>query len=142
MGDTEKYEVVPVSEFIGPSTRQHLVDTIAAACHQQNKAHCESIGDMSQSTWWDAPRWQQDSAIYGVEMALKGATHEELHQSWMKQKSEDGWVYGAAKDVEAKTHPCMVPYGELSPDQQRKDSLFGEMVIQLGLQFGLILPVK
>ena len=142
MEDQKKYEVVPMSEFLCPSTRQHLVETIAAACHQQNKKYCKSIEDDSQVSWREAPKWQQDSAIHGVEAALEGATPEELHESWMDQKKKDGWVYGPVKNPETKTHYCMVPYAELLWDQREKDILFGEMVTQLGLVLGLIRQVK
>ena len=28
----------------------------------------------------------------------------------MKQKTDEGWVWGPFKDAEKKTHPCMVPF--------------------------------
>jgi hypothetical protein len=42
----------------------------------------------------------------------------------MKEKLDAGWVYGEVKDAEKKTHPCLVPFSELPPFQQQKDSLF------------------
>jgi len=101
---------------------------IAAACHDANRAYCESIGDLSQKPWDDAPDWQKDSAAKGVVGVLfYGNTPEQSHESWMSQKRAEGWVYGTVKDPEAKTHPCMVPYSELPPEQQRKDHLFGDV---------------
>lgn len=32
-----------------------------------------------------------------------------------------GWRYGPRKDNDAKTHPCLVPYAQLPPDEQDKD---------------------
>jgi len=46
----------------------------------------------------------------------------------MKQKRDDGWVYGEVKDPERKTHPCMVPYDDLPIEQRAKDTLFGATV--------------
>jgi hypothetical protein len=40
---------------------------IAMVAHEVNKAYCQSIGDNSQPTWREAPEWQTDSAINGVE---------------------------------------------------------------------------
>jgi hypothetical protein len=46
----------------------------------------------------------------------------------MKQKVDEGWVYGAVKDPEAKTHPCIVPFDQLPREQQAKDFIFRAVV--------------
>lgn len=46
------------------------------------------------------------------------------HKSWYKQKEADGWVYGEEKNLEKKTHPCMVAYDELPAMQKAKDAIF------------------
>lgn len=106
------------------------VVAIAQACHEANKAYCESIGDHSQLPWEDAPDWQIESAIKGVEFAIANpnATPADMHQSWSDQKVSEGWVYGEVKDAEAKTHPCLVPYNELPEQQREKDSVFQRTV--------------
>jgi hypothetical protein len=104
---------------------------IASVCHEANRAYCLTQGDTSQLPWTDAPEWQRKSAILGVEKAIEGATPRELHESWMAQKVADGWVLGAVKDADAKTHPCMVPYHDLPFEQQRKDALFQAVVSAL-----------
>lgn len=117
-----------------------LVEAIAVACHQQNRAWCLSIGDDSQPLWLDAPKWQTDSAIDGVRKALKNPSPSASHESWLAHKTAAGWVYGEKKDPDASppTHPCMVPYDQLPPEQKRKDHLFIDMVVQLGTYLGLI----
>jgi len=42
------------------------IEDVAKVCHQANKAYCECIGDMSQPSWEEAPKWQKKSAISGV----------------------------------------------------------------------------
>ena len=80
---------------------------------------------MSQPTWEAAPEWQKSSAINGIKYHLvNDVTPEISHESWLKQKLEEGWVYGKAKDPEAKTHPCIMRYEELSKYQRAKDLLF------------------
>lgn len=98
----------------------------ALVTHTANKAYCERIGDDSQPSWFDAPDWQKDSARAGVRNLIvhPETTPEQSHESWMRQKIADGWAYGSVKDVEAKRHPCMVPYAELPPSQRKKDELF------------------
>ncbi len=104
---------------------------IASVCHEANRAYCLTQGDISQLPWTEAPKWQRESAMLGVQKALEGATPRELHESWMAQKVADGWVYGDVKDADKKTHPCMVPYYDLPAEQQRKDALFRAVVSAL-----------
>lgn len=106
-----------------------LKQQIAELCHNVNKAYCESIGDYSQPTWEDAPDWQKASAMEGVYFHLENdTTPEQSHESWMKSKENDGWVYGKVKDADKKTHPCMVPYNQLPQEQKSKDYIFKAIV--------------
>jgi hypothetical protein len=114
------------------------VEIIAAACHQQNKTYCTVMDDGSQVPWLEAPEWQTSSAVNGVKAALTNPNPAASHESWLAQKEEEGWVHGETKDVEAKTHPCMMPYSDLPEAQKRKDHFFIEMAQQLGLVAGLI----
>lgn len=101
----------------------------ARLCHEVNRAYCRSIGDDSQPAWEDAPQWQKDSAINGVEFHLENeTTSEQSHENWLKVKEAEGWIYGPVKDPEKKEHPCMVPYNELPIEQRTKDFLFKAIV--------------
>lgn len=107
-------------------------EQIAMACHDANRVYCQANDDYSQVHWDAAPEWQRQSAIKGVTgVLLFGNSPEQSHESWMAQKRADGWVYGLTKDPEAKTHPCMVPYAQLSPEQQRKDHLFCDVCLAM-----------
>ena len=102
---------------------------IARVCHEANRAFCLALGDDSQVEWNSAPEWHRESAIKGVLLHLNSdADAAASHDSWMRQKVEDGWVYGPVKDAEAKTHPCIVPFDELPREQQCKDYLFRAIV--------------
>lgn len=104
-------------------------ELIAKICHNVNKAYCESQNDFSQTSWEEAPDWQKQSAIKGVQFALESErTPEEMHESWLAQKLEDGWVYGKEKNAELKTHPCIMRYDELPKYQRAKDALFKAVV--------------
>ena len=105
------------------------IDKIARACHEVNRAYCEALGDKSQPAWEDAPQWQRDSAMLGVNLHMSGEHGPEAsHASWMAQKVAEGWVYGPAKDAEKKEHHCMVPFDQLPVDQQAKDFIFRAVV--------------
>jgi hypothetical protein len=49
---------------------------------------------------------------------------EELHDDWVHAYEAMGWRYGPTRDVEAKTHPDMVPFDELEQREQDKDAVF------------------
>lgn len=106
------------------------IDDIARVCHEANRALCEINWDHSQSPWEIAPQWQKESAVNGVRFHLANpdATPEQSHENWMKEKIQDGWVYGERKNATAKTHPCLRPYNELPEDQQMKDHMFRAIV--------------
>jgi len=106
------------------------VEMIAEVCHQANKSWCEQNDDYSQKDWVEAEQWQRDSAIAGVDFKFNNpdAGEDVQHNAWMKDKLDDGWVYGEVKDAEAKTHPCLVSFEKLPEFQQKKDALFCAIV--------------
>jgi hypothetical protein len=112
------------------------IENIAQVAHELNKAYCSSIGDDSQPEWADAPQWQKDSAIMGVQFHIQNpdATPENSHESWLKQKTEEGWSYGPVKNPETKEHPCFVPYAELPAGQKAKDYIFRQTIHSLKSQ--------
>ena len=103
-----------------------MKSAIARICHEANRAYCESLGDLTQTTWDNAPDWQKESAINGVQFHMDNPDSKpsDSHENWMKEKESDGWVFGEVKDPEKKEHPCMVPYDQLPQEQQVKDALF------------------
>lgn len=106
---------------------------IARVCHEVNKAYCHALGDHSQRGWDEAPQWQRDSAMLGVELHRNDpkAGPEASHVSWWAEKVADGWIYGPVKDAAVKTHPCMVPFEKLPVEQQAKDYIFRAVVLAL-----------
>ena len=107
-----------------------IVDRIAKVVHEANRAWCEANGDNSQRVWEYAPNWQKYSAIEGVKFHVQNpdAGDSASHDNWMKQKIEEGWVYGEVKDPEKKTHPCIMEFDKLPEVQQKKDALFRAIV--------------
>lgn len=120
------------------------VEKIAQIAHEINAAFCRSIGDNSQPSWQDAPEWQKSSAINGVNFHLENpnASPSAIHESWLKQKTEEGWKYGAVKNPETKEHPCFVPYEELPTEQKSKDYLFKQIIHSLKNELQLDAELK
>lgn len=105
-------------------------EQIARVAHEINKAYCEAIGDYSQTSWEDAPDWQRESAVLGVEFHRNNpdAGPEASHESWLAVKLEDGWKYGPVKDPDKKEHPCCVAFDDLPDEQKAKDYIFRAVV--------------
>lgn len=103
---------------------------IASITHAANRAYRECIGEDPGPVWADLDAEQQRGVMNGVK---KAPTHSprSLHDEWLKEKTEAGWVYGEEKSDEARTHPNIRPYDELSEEQRRKDTLFRGIVIGL-----------
>jgi len=122
-----------------PPTGDTVVERIARACHEVNKAYCEALGDTSQKPWADAPEWQRKSAIEGVIFHLTNPTAgpDASHAQWLKKKYEEGWSYGPVKDEKALTHPCMTDFDKLPPEQKAKDYLFRAVAHSTAAALGL-----
>lgn len=44
-----------------------------------------------------------------------------VHEVWSKARIQQGWKYGTERNDELKTHPCLVPYEELSERDKEYD---------------------
>jgi hypothetical protein len=52
---------------------------------------------------------------------LRERIAEHVHDVWAAGRIAHGWRYGEVRDDEAKTHPCLVPYGELPEAEKEYD---------------------
>lgn len=106
---------------------------IAKVAHEVNRAYCTAIGDNTQKPYEDAPDWQKESAIKGVDFKLANpdATPEMMHKSWLAEKAAAGWTHGPIKDADRKQHPCFMEYEHLPVAQRVKDYLFASVVTSL-----------
>lgn len=111
-----------------------VIGNIARVAHEANRAYCATLGDNSQPAWEDAPAWQRESAVKGVEFHLAALNNgiepspSASHESWLHEKQLDGWSYGPVKDPDKKEHPCFVSYRQLPAEQRLKDYIFAGIV--------------
>jgi RyR domain len=105
-------------------------EQIAMVCHEANRAYCAALGDDSLLPWAEAPQWQRESIMAGVEFlrAHPDAPLRAGHEQWLTRKAAEGWRYGPRKDIEKKMHPCFLSYERLPRELQAKDALFQAIV--------------
>lgn len=61
---------------------------------------------------------------------------ENVHDSWAKQRLNDGWVFGEERNDKLKTHPSLVPYDELSENEKDYDRITVQETIKVLLKLG------
>lgn len=100
-------------------------EDIAQVVHEANRVLQAIQGDNAPSQPW---HWEtgeiRQNVILGVRNARHGMTPEQHHQAWVDDKIAHGWRYGAEKDSERKTHPCLLEFDQLPRYQQDKNRLF------------------
>lgn len=107
----------------GSKTPQEI-EAIGRVCHEANRAYCLFTGDEGLPSWGDLGESYKESTRVGVRNALAGNTSQQLHESWMKERAEQGWKFGRVLDRGAKIHPNLIPYDQLPETQRKKDALF------------------
>lgn len=114
------------------------IEEIAKIVHENNKVYCSVLGDHSHKSWEDSSDELKLSAIEGVEKVIMRGfiSPDESHSNWLKDRVAKGWVYGKSKDLELKTHPCMVSYEDLPLQDKIKDRMFIDLVVALGVMIG------
>ena len=114
-----------ISDATAAKQRQ-TAERIARVCHEANRAYCATLGDFSHLPWDDALPMLRESVIAGVLNVMHGIVRVpgDSHQAWLDYKRAEGWTLGPVKDVDAKTHPNLVPFRALALEEQRKDVLF------------------
>ena len=68
--------------------------------------------------------------------ALVEQLAENAHDIWAQKRLSQGWTYGPRRDDDQKTHPCLVPYGDLPPDEADYDRAVVTGVIKAALALG------
>lgn len=54
-------------------------------------------------------------------MKLAELMAQNVHEVWSKQRMEEGWSYGPARNDQLKQHPCLVPYNQLPESEKEYD---------------------
>jgi hypothetical protein len=87
---------------------------------QQNRYQVDSIPDALQLLGFDVELSDQaESAFNQVELINELAKAE--HERWMKDKISQGFKFGEERSVEFMTHPNILKWDKLKPEDKQKD---------------------
>lgn len=59
-----------------------------------------------------------------------------VHEVWAESRIKQGWTYGAERNDERKTHPCLVPYEELPEEEKTYDRNTAVETLKLIMKLG------
>lgn len=102
------------------------IDAISGAAHGSNNRFKMLHGDPKDLPWEELTEEQKEITRASVRQITDHpeTTAADIHDTWVMSKFNSGWSFGNTKDPEAKTHPLLVSFGELSDYDQAKDVLF------------------
>ena len=64
------------------------------------------------------------------------------HENWADQRIKDGWTYGQKRDDENKTHPCLIPYEQLSEEEKEYDRITSSKTLKFIMKSGYKIEKK
>ena len=76
--------------------------------------------------------------------ALTEKLAENTHENWSVGRIRDGWKFGKKRDDDSRTHPCLVPYSDLTDSEKEYDrtSAVETLKVILALGYQIIAPGK
>ena len=119
-GDSAAWEALPA--FLKASNR-------AAADHLLTKLRL-LVPEAAQA---DAAACREAARRFrAADETLRDRMRRCEHERWMRFYCLYNWRCGPRKDAARRTHPCLVPYDQLSPAEQAKDDSAWEQLAELG----------
>ena len=67
------------------------------------------------------PSVMQPGGLPSELLELQELLAEKVHDAWARQRIAEGWVLGTVRDEQARTHPGLVPYEQLSESEKQYD---------------------
>lgn len=117
---------------MGVLSRSMIIENkLAACCTVMLEVYMKSVGQTERMDYQDPCPESHQRLIERIEHCLRGATAEQLHQTWINLMVIDGWQYGARRCKDMKTDPYMVPYHQLPMIRVVMDQLIKAQVLEL-----------
>ena len=64
-----------------------------------------------------------------------------VHEVWAAGRVKDGWTYGMVRDDVKKTHPCLIPYEELTETEKDYDRRTALQSLRLMVKLGFKISI-
>ena len=90
------------------------------------------------NSWVPQPIDTSDVVIPEALLALVEALAENSHNVWGRQRMGDDWRYGEVRDDEKRTNPLLVPYAELSYEEQEVDRQLAIEIVKMIMKLGFL----
>lgn len=96
-------------------------EDLARVCHEAHVALRVGLNDSATDVRFDAlPQERKDLVTNEVRLIRAGRSPAEVHGTWVEWMKEHDWEWGEERDPVRKTHPDMVSYEELPPEEKAK----------------------
>ena len=96
-------------------------EDLARICHEAHLALRIGLNSSADDMHFDAlPQERKDVVISQVRLIRAGKSPDEVHQAWVDHQLEHGWRWGISRNLIQKTHPNLVPYGDLPVEEKAK----------------------
>lgn len=59
-----------------------------------------------------------------------------IHENWAQERFRQGWRWGPERSDSKKTHPCLIPYEELSEEEKAYDRITSAQTLKTILLMG------
>lgn len=109
---------------------KYRIIQIAQVVHEAERAWQLVNGNKDYPTWDKASNAMKEKVANNVEFHIENplAGDAGFHVRWLRTQEAEGWKWGKVKDEVQRTHPRMVPFHLLPPQDQARDRLFVAIV--------------
>lgn len=87
-------------------------------------------------TYQPKPIDTSDIVLPPVLTELTERLAENVHDVWALARINEGWSYGESRSDSKKQTPCLVPYSELTPQEQDYDRQTAIQTLKIILKLG------
>ena len=110
-------------------------EDVARIVHEACRAYQNVLADPYPIEPWDAlDSWRRETVITQVKMIRMGLSPEMIQDAWVRRIESSGWTWGITKDPMAMTHPGLVPWESLPPEDKKKVMLAFRIVYVLDFE--------
>jgi len=67
---------------------------------------------------------------------LTEAMARNVHEVWAAGRIKEGWTFGAIRNDQNKTHPCLIPYEQLPESEREYDRQTAIQTLKLIMKLG------